>query len=385
MIYIFNIICLLICFFSFFTCQNSNSNQLEKKHELPTSNHKAQQREIKYSKKWNDFKNFLTGNPDKVENANLYTFAKKDWYKKYQSNISSYNIKYDKQKDKITKWIKENLKEVYNVKNAFYLLSGADFYYLRLFYPNAENYVMFAMEKEGNFPDLDSIDENSLQSSLSAIEEVIFNLSHNTYLFSKTMNKFLNQDKTYKIYGTFPLITFYIGYFNGNIIEIKKECLEYKENFCLIPGFSIQYEDGQQIKNVYYYSKKLLPEDIQENSPLDSLMKSYKEKGLFLKAAVYLLHNQKYQNFANYLAENFQYIIQEDSGIPYRLLQQHKFNVRLYGRYIDVPKLTGMKVPFQPDLAKDFKQNSEKLTFHFGYGTARVTGISNLIFAYKNQ
>ncbi len=375
----------LFLFYIFFleACQYSNSNQLEKNQNIIIQSQKVQQ-EIKYSKKWNDFKNFLIGNPNKIENTNLYTLANKDWYKKYQLNIRNYIQKYNKQKEKVSDWHQENLQEVYSVKNAFYLLSGADFYYFRLFYPNAENYFMFAMEKEGDFPELNTIDESTLNTNLVAIEEIIHNLSHNTYLFSKTMNKFLNQDKIYKIYGTFPIVVFYIGYFSGNIIDVKKECLEYKDFNCLIPGYSILYEEDQKIKKVYYYSKKLVPEDIHQNSPFDSLMKKYDNKGLFLKASVYLFHNLKYQNFANYLLENFVYIIQEDSGIPYRFFQQHQFNVRLYGKYVDVPNLTGMKVPFQPDLSRDFKLNSQRLTFHFGYGTARVSGISNLIFAYKN-
>lgn len=364
-------------------CENQNFTRFD--YQLNSQNLPEKKTQIVFSKKWNDFKDFLIGNTKEIQNSNLQEFTTKDWYKSYLTKINQYIANYDKRKAQIENWHKENLKETYQVKNAFYLLSGADYFYFRLFYPEAENYFMFAMEKTGLFSDYKDISEKDFKNSLIAIENVIHNLSHNTYLFSKTMNQFLNQDKNYVIYGTFPIIIFFIGYFKGNIIDLKEECLQFSKEVCLVSGYSIQYQEKEKIKNIYYFSKKLVPQDGVENSPFDSLIKKFDNKGLFMKASIYLFHYQGYYKLADYILKNFEYIIQEDSGIPYRFIKQNNFKVRLYGRYIDTPKLTGQISPFQKDLSLDFAKNSEKLPFHFGYGTARTSGLSNLIFAYKNN
>ncbi|MFN3605471.1 MAG: hypothetical protein ACK4UJ_12255 [Leptonema sp. (in: bacteria)] len=361
------------------------SNTFESVNELKSQSANEVKQEIVVSKKWNYLKNFLIGKADTTENGRIIEISQKSWYKQYTLKINDSIKNFDKRKEQIIQWHKENLKEVYQVKHAFYLLSGGDFFYFRLFYPEAENYFMFAMEKDGEFPEIDKIEENQLRENLFAIEKVIHNLSYNTYLFSKTMNQFLNQDKLYSIHGTLPIIIFFIGYFNGQIVDVKKECFEFSNRLCLTPGYSIQYiEENNKIKTVYYYSKKLVPQDANPNSSLDSLLNRYTNKGLFLKASIYLLHYQGYSKFAEYLLKNFQYIIQEDSGIPYRFIKQYGFKVQFYGRYIDTPKLTGQISPFQKDLNIDFSKDAKPLPFHFGYGTARQSGISNLIFAYKN-
>ncbi len=61
------------------------------------------------------------------------------------------------------------------------------------------------------------------------------------------------------------------------------------------------------------------------------------------------------------------YVIQDDTGIPYRFLTQGPWQVRLYGQY-NKPIKT-LKYGYQPDLEGAFKAKTgtAELPFPFGY------------------
>ena len=337
---------------------------------------------IVVSKKWNNLKFFFIGkevNDDPV----LREYQRKQWYVDSIKAIQTMQMSLDRRKDVIEKWHRENLQETNSVNNAVYLLSGADLYHFILFYPNAENYIMLAMENTG------AIDENykeeDLKYGIINVQNILSNLTHSGYLFSRTMYQYMIKNKSNIFSGTLPVLLYFIGYFGYDIIDVQSMCLAYKEQNCIIPGLKYQIVDkNQKIRNLFYFSKKLSPEDLKENSELDVFFKNYPHKGLFLKAAVYLLHYKHYQKANEYLVKNFDVIVQDDSGIPYSYIKNAHYQIKLFGVYKDPTVLKETINPFQKDLEEDIKKYSKELPFSFGYAKVRKSGLSNLIYAYRN-
>jgi hypothetical protein len=86
-----------------------------------------------------------------------------------------------------------------------------------------------------------------------------------------------------------------------------------------------------------------------------------------LKSASYLLHDSQFEKTRAMILSSADYVIQDDTGIPYRFLQQSPWRVRLYGRYHKPIK--GLRYGYQADLESAYKAKSNlpDLPFPFGY------------------
>src|SRR5437870_7387394 len=62
------------------------------------------------------------------------------------------------------------------------------------------------------------------------------------------------------------------------------------------------------------------------------------------------------------------FVIQDDTGIPFRFLNQPPWHVKLYGRY-NKPTMKGLRYGYQPDLEAAYKAKPDlaELPFPFGY------------------
>ena len=66
-------------------------------------------------------------------------------------------------------------------------------------------------------------------------------------------------------------------------------------------------------------------------------------------------------------ADSEDYVIQDDTGIPYRFLQQSPWRVRLFGQYHKPIK--ELRYGYQPDLESAYRARTQvpDLPFPFGY------------------
>jgi hypothetical protein len=85
-----------------------------------------------------------------------------------------------------------------------------------------------------------------------------------------------------------------------------------------------------------------------------------------VKAASYLMHTNEFSNVRNFLLQNSQVIVEDDSGIPFHDLLNGHFDVRVFGSYQGPIELFAKN--YQPDLEQAY--NTAKpapLGFGFGY------------------
>lgn len=310
----------------------------------------------------------------------LLSFTHKKWYKEYYANLQIYKEKLTKRERVISDWHRQNLNFL-NRKNAFYLLSGADLFHLILFFPYAENYILVSMEPSGalktDYPEVE------LQSGLYSLQKILANLTDTGYLYSRTMKEYLFRQGGNGFTGTLPAFLFFIRYFGWEVLSIQEMCAG-DDGSCFVSSMKYEVIDtGYNIKNIYYVSKKVFPEDFHETSGLMKFIGTFPQRGLFLKSAVYLFHFPEYENVNSYLIRNFDVIIQDDSGVPFKYLVNEFPRIRLFGNYVDATNLKGTVNPFQHDLYSAYKKEREELPFVFGYYRSRKSGYSNLIVAYR--
>ena len=86
----------------------------------------------------------------------------------------------------------------------------------------------------------------------------------------------------------------------------------------------------------------------------------------FIKSASYLLHSNEFRQIRSALLDGSGFLVQDDSGLPFPMLEARGWKMNLYGTYgVPIPPFQGA---FQLSLDKAYKsQNSAPLPFTFGY------------------
>jgi len=86
----------------------------------------------------------------------------------------------------------------------------------------------------------------------------------------------------------------------------------------------------------------------------------------FIKSASYLLHGNEFRQIRGALLDISAFIVQDDSGLPYAMLEKRGWQVELYGRYGRPIRPFGRS--FQMALADAYRaQHPAPLPFTFGY------------------
>ena len=134
-----------------------------------------------------------------------------------------------------------------------------------------------------------------------------------------------------------------------------------------IKGLKIVFsDDNNNFHNLYYLQLDLSNINFEAHPELTTFISNLGRKNVFLKSASYLLHDDKFSYFRDFLMKQAVKILQDDSGFSYKFLKQSKLSITLYGNYHHTLKI--FKKFFQKDLYADYqKQKPGKLSFRFGY------------------
>jgi hypothetical protein len=102
-----------------------------------------------------------------------------------------------------------------------------------------------------------------------------------------------------------------------------------------------------------------------------------------LKSASYLPHEAAFSTIDNFLLEQSDMIVEDDSGIAHQSFDPAKWTVRLYGKY--QPPIDIFKQYYQADLADAYAHSSPAaLPFGIGY-RGWDPAQSALIVGYRKQ
>lgn len=252
----------------------------------------------------------------------------------------------------------------------FYPFSGADFVYPITIFPNADTYILCGLEKTGT-PIGADIKTNfahyeSYRKALSTFLRI-------SYFITKDMAEDLNNDD---LDGVCPVITMLMATAGYSVISITNMRFDDDGNLVKADngkGNVMQYKffrDGSKHEQTLYY----ISADV-ENRRMDEKLKKYIEKTLpghtvasYLKAASYLMSMANFSTMRDYIVNNSQYVLGDDSGVPYKYLVD-KFDVTLYGVYKrPLPVFTDACI--QPELDQAYKDQAgsvKPLGFRIGY------------------
>jgi hypothetical protein len=255
-------------------------------------------------------------------------------------------------------------------KTCLYYFSGPDFLYADTFFPDCTTYILGGLESVDPMPDLLTLPEGSLMSTLQNIQ-----ISLNTLLqFSFFKTKDMREDfERGQLKGVLPIIFVFLARTGKDISAVEYVSLSgsgalLSGNQGATHGVKISFSDpatGAQ-KTLYFFTADLSDDGAKKNAGVLRFCEQFAPANSFLKAASYLMHEGHFSTVRSSILNSSELVLEDDSGIPIRYFTPDKWTLRFFGTYTGPIQL--FKQFYQSDLHEFYQASSPKsLTFSFGY------------------
>lgn len=256
----------------------------------------------------------------------------------------------------------------------FYPFSGPDFLHAEIFYPNAPEYIMAALEPVIEIPGLEKLSEKRRDMFLDSLGRSLRDLFGKSYFITTHMMKDFKS-----INGVLPILYFFIERTGGEMIsqdfigiaqggeEISIPYSSYKTYNTHGVKIVFRNRETQALKTLYYFSTDISNRGLTKRPELVAFISNSQPYNTFVKSASYLMHHPDFTKIRDILLQQSASIFQDDTGIMYKDLKKTKaFDGHFYGEYVkpvrDFPWLEK-----QDDLDSAFNASKEPLPFSLGY------------------
>lgn len=320
--------------------------------------------------------------------------TKTQWINYSKSFDSAWNAVNDRNLKKAKLWGDSQLVDINKkTKTLFYPFSGPDFMYATTFFPDAEKYIFFGLEKVGSVPDVTKLNDASLNSLIYSVKYAMQDIFDDGFFVTLKMCKQLNNSS---IDGVLPVILLFMARTDQRVIHVKNANITQDGNVSVADTFAVykgQYRYGKGVEitfakkgndtitqKLYYFSADLTDEALATNLACTNYLKNLDSNvTTFVKSASYLMHNDLFKLIRNTVLAKSQAVLQDDSGIAYHFFDLTKWNIQFYGTY-DKP-IPVFSYCFQKDLDSAYiEKGSKPLSFKYGYGKGR-----NALLAMKKD
>ena len=330
-----------------------------------------------------DIARFLAGLPPSA-NSPLSNLTNEPAWKKYAETFNAdWKALETRQLEKVRAWSAANLKQSQGV--LYYFFSGPDFLYANAFFPNAKTIIMAGLELTGPIPQLSDISAGSFEREVGAVRAALGNLLKHSYFITKEMGSQLSQPK---LSGTLPILYVFLARSGKTIHDVSLVGLDKDGKLHPLdePGFvpaskgaKIVFSgaDGEQ-RTLYYFRTDLSNKGVPASGFL-KFTEGFGQGDSFVKSASYLLHNPGFSEVRDFLLKNTVALVQDDTGIPLRYLEENEWDLHPFGTYL--APIREFSHAQQPKLVELFKKKSPgPLSFTVGYRWGKP---SNLLLAVR--
>ncbi|MBX9603002.1 MAG: hypothetical protein K2X35_18500 [Bryobacteraceae bacterium] len=272
----------------------------------------------------------------------------------------------------------------------FYPFGGPDALTVTTLFPAANSYLMVGLEPAGTLPDPEKLDPAKLDEELTAFRESLRTVIRTSFFYTKEMDESYRGKVTD---GLLPTLLIFLVRLNNEITDLKYVRVDPEgklrerapgERPPGRAGVEVRFRTpGGEQRTLRYFSVNLINRHFDENQDFRKYLVSQGRVVTFLKATSYLVHRNSFSMIRDHILQNSDAILQDDSGVPYRLLDPALWTVQLFGRY--TPPKTVFANREQPDLLEAYGTPgaATPLGFRIGYGASR--GESNLLLARRKK
>ena len=272
----------------------------------------------------------------------------------------------------------------------FYPFGGPDALTMDVLFPGHPKYVLVGLEPPGTLPSIKELTKKSLDAQLANIRGSFGALVRKGYFITQYMDQ---QYRGQVLNGLFPSILVLLARTDHTILGfrfirvdpdgklIEREERYKSKDLDWNTGVEIEFQDDKTkaIQKLYYFGVNLSDARLSKNTAFLKYLDGMGAVVTYMKATSYMPHHKDFQVIKDKIQSASMAVVQDDTGIPYRQIDQTKWQVTLYGKY---EKLFPPFTPYQQnDLRKAYEQDAKALPYNIAYGNTKTA--ANLLVAKK--
>jgi len=254
----------------------------------------------------------------------------------------------------------------------FYPFSGPDFLHAQIFYPQAPEVVMAALEPVIALPDLPGLGEEERDMLLDTLGNSMRDLFGKSYFITLHMMKDFRQIK-----GVLPVFHFLLTRTGHELLTQQYFVVDADGDPRFVPidslkgrtgGVQLTFRNGPEapVRTLWYFSVNIADNGLLANPGFLAFMQRRSPYNAFVKSASYLMHIDKFSGIRAELIRGSASLFQDDTGIPYRFLKVAPYDGYFFGEYLKPVKDFNW-LDKQPDLDSAFNASRQPLPFSLGY------------------
>ena len=394
-------VAVLVALTLFASCGNNvnqpqnNAQDTVKKDSTKFDSAKSKQASRPINTDLNNMARFIAG-MEIPDGSKFDTLKKNNEWKNYSKSLNDNWAKADSTKiQKMKPWAQTELAPL-QTKALFYPFAGADMLNAYTLFPRAQKYFLVGLEPVGTPPDFKKIAEaKELDHYFNAVKQSISTILNFSFFRTKAMATEFRQTD---VNGTIHVILLFLERTGNSIIDIKPVAVNSRGELVTYSTFEESHKDSLKNKgaeidfvsadsvehSAIYFSINLVNSSFAQNEGFKTFIKNQGADITYLKSASYLMHKDYFSDIRTTILQNSRAILQDDSGMPWKYLNDGAHDITLYGTYKGPISLFSMNM--QKDLDSTYKKEAANVkALPFGIGYKYRQGESNLMLAVKNK
>ena len=244
-------------------------------------------------------------------------------------------------------------------RTLLYPFSGPDFLNAYALFPNDPEYIFFSLEKPGSLPDLSNLSATQFEQLLRDVRAAFRDIFERNYFITDYMSRQLT---TPWVHGTVPVMATMMALMNVRIVHI--------EPIDLFPELTRAYEapgakhprrimravriefvkaNGGPVQRLTYVAVDATDRQLAYYPGFLDWVAKHHPAAAMMKSASYLLDDPQFSKTRDMILSTADFVLQDDTGIPYKYLAKSPWRVKLYGHYLR-PTIKGLRYGYQADL-----------------------------------
>ncbi|MBS1622635.1 MAG: hypothetical protein JST83_01350 [Bacteroidetes bacterium] len=323
------------------------------------------------------------------------------YYKLYSDSMNrGFNHIEDIRLSKMRDWAKTELAdEQANPKTVFYPFSGPDILHCVQFFPDADQYIMIALEKYGSLPVMETMDSTKTIATLNSVQKSLEDIFGKSYFITHKMLR----DVSNRWNGVTPVACVFLVRAGYTVLDVKyKHLLDDGKTMTEIPTDSMskyinacveiyfQKKGASKIQKIVYFKTNLCDDpyggmaSFKSNTALQTWLNDMPECYTYVKSASYLMNYGTFETIRNICLKKSKSILQDDTGIALRYLDKSKWSTKFYGNYVKpVSDFSGVDQKELYEVYKKDSANIKPLPFSLGYHWANKNTQNLMKFTRK--
>jgi hypothetical protein len=316
----------------------------------------------------------ISGSPE--PQASPYAFARTPAWREHSEFMrAAWARLNDRQVAAMTAWRKAELPQTCPAgRTLLYPFSGPDFFNAYWLFPRCETIVMFGLEHIGEVPNIEAMNERAILLLLADVRTAMTSFLERNYFITDSMAR---QLRTSQLHGVLPVFMLSMALTGVDIVRIVPHELAPLSHADAVPagkpmrnlkGVTIEFRapGSTTTQRVHYFTVDATDQGLAHYPEFLAFVRNLAPTTTFIKSASYLLHSNKFRQMRSALLDISDFVVQDDSGLPYAMLDKHSWRVQLHGRYERPIRPFGGA--FQDKLDRAYKaQHPAPLPFTFGY------------------